>query len=157
MSNFLESKKVRAVLWILGGLIVLCLVFGLGIAVGYGRAGFAAGFDRNYYRNFYGASPSAPMGFTAGTVPVASHGIVGTVIDIGSSTISVEDGKNNEQSIVVSSATVIREENNTIQIGVINVGDQITVIGEPNDQGQIAARFIRIFPTTASSSSPLPQ
>jgi Domain of unknown function (DUF5666) len=154
MSNFLESKKVRTVLWVLAGLIVLCVVFGLGIAVGFDRAGFAAGFDQNYYRNFYGNAPGATMGGMAAPGPVSIHGIVGTVIDLSSSTISVKDQKDNEQSVVVSSGTVIREQNNDIVIGAIQLGDQITVIGEPNDQGQIAARFIRIFP--ASSSIPMP-
>jgi uncharacterized membrane protein len=148
MSNFLESKKIRAILWILGGLIVLFVVFGLGIFVGYGRAGFAAGFDRNYYRNFYGTgAPSAG--------PIGVHGIVGTVIDLGTSTISVTDQESNEQSVAVSSGTVIREQNNDITISGIEVGDQIAVIGEPNNQGQVSARFIRVFP--ASSSVPMPQ
>ncbi len=149
MSHFLESKKVRAVLWILGGLILLCLVFGLGIAVGYGRARFTVGFDRNYYQNFYGMSPG--VGGPGG--PIANHGIVGTVIDLGTSTISVKDGNNNEQSVALSSDTVIREENNDITIGSINIGDEIAVIGEPNDQGQVEARFVRIFP--ASSTMPM--
>jgi len=48
MSNFLESRKIRTVLYILGGVILLFVVFGLGITVGYDRAGFAAGFDQNY-------------------------------------------------------------------------------------------------------------
>lgn len=139
-------------LWILGGLIVLFVVFGLGIVVGYDRAGFAAGFDRNYYRIFYGAAPDGPAGFMAPPMPIAIHGVVGTVIDLGTSTISVRDQKDNEQSVAISSATVIRSGGSDVAINNMTVGDRITVIGEPNDQGQIAARFIRIFP--ASSSTP---
>ena len=153
MSNFLESKRVRAVLWILGGLIVLFVVFGLGITVGYDRAGFAAGFDNNYYRIFYGASPDGPVGLMAPPMPAAIHGVVGTVIDIGTSTISVKDQQNNERSVAVSSETAIRDADNDVTIGGVAVGDQIAVIGEPNDTGQIGARFIRILSTPSSTKN----
>lgn len=153
MSNFLESRKVRAVLWILGGLIVLFVVFGLGIAVGYERAGFAAGFDRNYYRIFFGGLPTGPVGLMAPPMPAAMHGVVGAVIDIGTSTISVKDQGDNEQSVAVSSGTVIRNGNDTITIGDIVLGDTIAVIGEPNDQGQVDARFIRVISNPSSTTN----
>jgi uncharacterized membrane protein len=152
MSNFLESKIVRTILWVLGGLIVLVVVFGLGIAVGYDRAGFASGFDQNYYRNFYGAPPGGAIGLVAPPMPVATHGVVGTVIDLGTSTISVKDQQNNEQSVAISSGTDIRSGDNNATIGNVAIGDQIAVIGEPNSEGQIDARFIRILSTPSSTT-----
>jgi uncharacterized membrane protein len=152
MSNFLESKIVRTILWILGGLIVLVVVFGLGIAVGYDRAGFATGFDQNYYRNFYGTAPGGAIGLVAPPMPVAIHGVVGKVIDLGTSTISVENQQGNEQSVAVSSNTDIRNGSGNIAIGNIAVGDQVAVIGEPNGEGQIDARFIRILRTPSSTT-----
>jgi hypothetical protein len=153
MSNFLESKTVRAVLWILGGLIVLFVVFGLGIAVGYQRAGFAAGFEKNYFRNFYGAVPQGPMGTMPQPVQVAIHGVVGTVIDVGSSTISLKDQQDNEQSVAIPSGTVIRSGDSNVTIADVAVGDQIAVIGEPSSVGQIEAHFIRILSTSSSTSN----
>jgi hypothetical protein len=150
MSNFLASRKVRLVLWILGSLIILFVVFGLGIAVGYDRAGFAAGFEKNYSHMFYGASPGGMVGLVAPPMPGAIHGVVGTVIDLGTSTISVEDQENNEQSVEVPAGTVIRQGNSNIVIGAIEIGDQLTVIGDPNEQGQVVARFIRIFPASST-------
>jgi hypothetical protein len=153
MSNFLESKVVRTILWILGGLIVLVVVFGLGIAVGYNRAGFASGFDQNYYRNFYGVPPGGgAIGLVAAPMPVAIHGVVGKVIDLGTSTISVENQQGNEQSVAVSSDTDIRNGNGNMVIGDIAAGDQIAVIGAPNSVGQIDARFIRILSTPSSTT-----
>ena len=150
MSNLLASNKVRAILWILGGLIALFVAFGLGISVGYDRAGFAAGFDNNYYRNFYGAPPRGPIGMMAPMMPVAIHGVVGTVIDVGTSTISVRDQDNNEQSVAIFPETIIRSDGSNVAIGNVMVDDRIAVIGEPNGQGQIEARFIRIFSTSSS-------
>lgn len=146
MSKFLESKRIRIVIWVLASLIVLLVVFGLGITIGYDRASFASRFDENYYHNFIpGAGPAA-----MNQAPMGEHGITGAVIDVSTSTISVEDQNNNEHSITVASGTVIRETNNTIQITDIKTGDQIVVIGEPNPQGQVLARFIRVFTTSSS-------
>jgi hypothetical protein len=151
MSNFLESKKVRAVLWILGGLIILFMAFGWGVSVGYQRAGFAAGFDKNYYRIFFGDPRIGPA---PAPMPAAIHGVVGTVIDLSTSTISVKDQEGNEQSVAVSSGTDIRDGDGDVQITSLAVNDMIAVIGEPNNMGQIDARFIRVL--AASSSTPMP-
>jgi hypothetical protein len=53
---------------------------------------------------------------------------------------------------MVSSGTVIRNGGSDVLLGSVAVGDQVAVIGEPNDQGQIDARFIRIL--FVSSSTP---
>jgi hypothetical protein len=153
MSNFLESKKIRIVVWALGGLILLFVVFGLGITVGYERAGFAAGFDRNYYRIFFGGPPGGAVGMMAPPMPAAIHGVVGTVIDVGTSTISVKDQQDNEQSIVISSGTVIRDGDNDVAVINVAAGDEIAVIGEPTSVGQINARFIRILFTPTSTTN----
>jgi hypothetical protein len=152
MSNFLESKVVRTIVWSLGGLIVLVVVFGLGIAVGYDRAGFASGFDRDYDQVFFGAPPGGAVGLVAPPMPVAIHGVVGTVIDLGTSTISVENQQGNEQSVAVSSSTAIRNGNGNSVLGDVAVGDQVAVIGEPNAEGQVEARFIRILRTPSSTT-----
>lgn len=151
MKNTLESKVVRTILWVLGGLIVLFLVFGLGLSLGYRRAGFEAGFSENYARNFPGG-PGGMAGMMGGAMPI--HGAVGTVIDITTSTISLQDDDGDEHFVLVASGTPVREGEQTFALADIKAGEGIAVIGAPNDQGQIVARFIRVFP--ASSSMPMP-
>jgi hypothetical protein len=158
MSNFLGSSKVRAVLWILGGLIVFLVAFGAGVSVGYQRAGFAAGFERNYYPIFFGdprgvAMQSGTPEMTPVPMPASIHGVVGTIIDLGTSTISVKDQRGNEQSVLVSTGTDIRDGDGDVLITSLAVGDTIAVIGGPNDMGQVDARFIRVL--AASSSTPM--
>lgn len=150
MSDITRSKKINVVLIILGSVAVIFVVFSLGIYVGYRKALFAAGKSQDYYRDFFGA---APMGFMAG-MPGATHGIAGTVIDIAGPNITVKDQNNDEESVEVSSDTVIRRMSATIDEDGIVIGDSVTVIGEPTDAGQIEARFIRVF--SSSSSLPLP-
>lgn len=146
MKEFLKSSNVRAILWIVGGVIVLLVAFGLGAMVGYRQAVYAGSFGNNYYRNFYGPPSGQPF--------FNSHGVAGEVIDLSSSTISVKDFDGDEHSIVVLPGTAIREGNAAIVIGDIRVGDMITTIGSPNANGQVEARLIRVV--TASSSIPVP-
>ena len=78
------------------------------------------------------------------------HGVAGEVLDVSSSTISVKDLLGNEESVAVSADTVIRGMDDMMSLSDVKAGAWITVIGAPNDNGQIGARFIRVF---ASSSS----
>lgn len=148
MKDLLRSSPLKAILWILGAIIVLLLVFGLGIAIGSHRALFAGRFEENYYRNFYG-----PQG---GPPPFNQHGVAGEVIDLSSSTITVKDTDGDEHSVVILSDTSIREGNATIALGAIVPGNLVTVIGAPNAEGQVEARFIRVFASSSSSAPALP-
>jgi len=141
MKDLLQSSNVKAALWILGAVIVLLLIFSAGITVGRRQAFFGSRFGENYYRDFYG---EAPMGMGMGRMP-NMHGTVGKVIDVTSSTISVADADGDEHSVAVAPETVIRKNAATIAIGEVKVGDMITVIGGPNESGQIQATFIRVF------------
>ena len=156
MKDILPSKGIYVILWILGILVVLLLVFGAGVAAGYRSGLFASRFGEDYYHNFLGTGPGpggmAGVGMMGGPAPINQHGTIGTVISVGSSTIATKDQNGNEQSVVIGEDTVIREMNRTISITDIQNGNQVAVIGEPNDTGQIRARFIRIF--DASSSAP---
>jgi hypothetical protein len=149
MSNFLQSKKLHIVLWALAGLIICLLIFGFGMMVGSARAGFVARFNENYYRNFNG--PPGPLSGMMGPNPVAMHGLVGTVINVGSSTITIEDPMGNEQFVGAASGTVFRESGNDISIGEIKIGDRIAAIGEPDTQGKVQAHFIKVFAESTSS------
>jgi hypothetical protein len=154
MKNFLDSKGIHAVLWILGVLVILMLVFGAGVAVGYRSGLFSSRFGENYYHNFFGDESGGMMGggIIGGPapMPINQHGTIGTVISVESSTIASKDPSGNEQSVVIDGNTVIRSMDKTISVAAIQDGDHIAVIGEPNDTGQILARFIRVFDASSS-------
>jgi len=155
MKNFLSSYTFKKILWIIGGIAVVFLIFGFGVMIGYHSAIFSSSWGRNYYRNFYGNGPqNGPMGEFIARTPFNDHGVTGSVIDVSSSTISIRDNDNDERSIAVSSDTIIKKMDNTISVDMINIGDRIAAIGEPNENGQVRARFVRVF--DASSSMPLP-
>ncbi len=157
MKDLFHTKPFRAVLWILGTLVILMIVFGSGVAVGYRSGLFASRYGQDYYRNFIGAGHGGMGMFPGGMMPppiVNQYGVIGTVISVGSSTISMQDPAGNEQSIMLDAATVIREMDATVSASQIREGSHIAVIGEPNDTGQIHARFIRVFLASSSILRP---
>ena len=72
MSNLLESKVVRTIIWVLAGLIVVFIAFGLGVRVGEDRAGFANGFDRHYFQDFLGTGPGGVRAGSTCSTPKAA-------------------------------------------------------------------------------------
>lgn len=133
-------------------ILVILISFGMGIIVGYRRAVFASNWNQNYNHNFYGMPMPGFMRSSAEQPPPFNpHGVVGEVIDVGSSSISVQDSNGNEQSVFVATATPIRDMDDTIPLMEIQVGDHVTIIGEPNDNGQVEARFIRVVEESSAT------
>lgn len=144
MQHFLESKKARVIIFTLGAFSAMLLIFAGGVAVGYRKAVFSSALGQNYERNFYGPMPGA-MGIMAPRGP-NTHGVMGQVIDVTSSSFSVKDPDDDERFIIVTSGTVIRDMDQTISVDAMTPGNRVVVIGAPNSNGQVEARFVRVFP-----------
>ena len=165
MKQFFKSSKFHAALWILGGVVVLLLAFGFGVAVGSRELAFRTRFGENYFQNFYG--PGGAVSFSnmnsSGSGngmpmpgmfrPSNAHGATGKIIDVASGSFSMADGDGDEFSVALPAGTLIRQGAVTIAPGGLRVGDMIAVIGAPNEQGQIEARFIRVFVVATSSAA----
>lgn len=154
MKDILSSKWTRWVVGILAAIIVFLIAFGLGVSVGYEKAIFSSEWGMNYERNFSG---TPPLGAMSGNMPLAMHGAAGTVIDVSDAGMSVKDNDNDEQSIIVASGTIIKKMDAMISLRDIAIGDHVVVIGAPNSNGQVEARFIRVFPAPGPGSAPMPQ
>ncbi len=153
----MESKKIRLILWVIGGLALLLLAFGFGTVIGYRAAAFRENIDGHYFADFFGvhfaARPFGPLFAFRGPNP---HGDIGKVVDVGTSTLSIVNPYHDEGSVVVASGTIIEENGAAIKIGGIRPGDMIAAIGAPNGSGQVLARFIRVFPAVPASAQPMP-
>ena len=152
MTDISHSKKVNVVLIILGSVAVVFVVFALGVYVGYRKAIFASGRSDNYYRNFLGGVAPEPGPAFMGGMPGNTHGVVGTVVDVASSSIVVRDQDSDEESVQILPGTVIRIMDQTIGVDGVVVGDHVAVIGEPTSAGQIDAHFMRVFSATSSGA-----
>ena len=122
-------------------MILLFVVFQTGVIVGFKKATFGRNFDSHYEENF------GPMrgGFGGPGAPNPS-GAVGKIISSNANILSVEEPNNTEKSVVITDQTLIRYMHNDGTVSQLTPGTFIVAIGDPNAQGQIVAKFIRIMP-----------
>lgn len=147
LKQIFESKKIVGILAILVTLIVLLVVFRFGMVVGERKADFSGRWGENYGRFFGEPRPGffpAPAEFRDNRL-MSPHGNAGTVLKINGDTIVLKGKDNIERTILISTSTVIMDMNENIGLDKINTGDSLVVIGEPTKDGQIGARFVRVF------------
>lgn len=155
--DFLQSDKYSKLVTALGILLAVLVIFGAGVFVGYRKADFSYRWSDNYYRDFGG--PNSPLGMSdADDNAQTPHGAFGTVIGVNLPTFAVKGQNEAEKIIIVGPQTVIRTLRNSGTTTDIHVGQSVIIIGEPDDQGQIDASFVRIVPApTSGTSAPVTQ
>jgi hypothetical protein len=148
-----KDKKIKNVLTLVIVILVgFCLVisaFGVGIWVGEKRAEFSFRWAEDYHRNFGGPQRGIFGNFPAQDF-INSHGIFGQVITIDGNNIMIKGQDNMEKTAVVSEKTTMVTNATKIPLSSIKVNDMVVIIGSPNAQGQIDAKFIRVLPQPSS-------
>lgn len=146
--GFFESKILVGVLYGIGIVIILILIFSAGVSVGFQKASFGRAWGENYERNFgmIGGMMQGRPGLRGENFPNA-HGAVGKIIKVELPTIIVQDKDNTEKVILIGNDIKIQKAKNDMKNTDLKINDFVVVIGSPNDQGQIEAKFIRIMPT----------
>lgn len=154
MQSLITAKWIQVTLFCLGVLIVLFSVFLVGVTVGERKSRHFEDWSRNYPGMFIEAATSVPAidrpspGLRIDprrvTVPLP-HGIFGTVISVSDRSLIVQGKDHIEQTIIVTNKTSLRAGPNAINLFFIKPNAQVGVFGEPNAQGQIEAKLIRLF------------
>lgn len=154
MQSLITVKWIQVTLFCLGIFIILFSVFLGGVTIGERKARHFDNWSRNYPSMFprmydplespnrlmpgMGLSPRrAPMPFP--------HGIFGTVISTSTGSLVVQGKDHIEQTILVTDKTIIRAGRDTASFSLIKQNAEVGVFGEPNAQGQIEAKLIRLF------------
>jgi hypothetical protein len=141
IEKFFESKTSSRVLFCILVVIIVLLIFSAGIIVGFHKASFGRDWGENYERNF-GMRPDHPA---LDNFPNA-HGAIGKIIKTELPTIIVQDRDNTEKVVLINDDTQIQKVRNIMTTNDLKVDDFVIVIGSPNSQGQIEAKFIRVMP-----------
>ncbi|MDO8515893.1 MAG: hypothetical protein Q7S28_01435 [bacterium] len=140
-----RGKKFHYVFWAIGTAIVLLLTFKAGAFIGFKKASFSYRMGEKYYRGVMG--PERGMFGAMGDRNFRSaHGVAGSIILVGSSTIEIQARDGGEQTVLITPQTAIRRFRETISAGDLKAGDTIIIIGAPNDEGEIEAKLIRVLP-----------
>ncbi|MFA6324865.1 MAG: hypothetical protein WCX46_01415 [Candidatus Paceibacterota bacterium] len=151
LKKVFESKILVGVLYGVGIVIVLGLVFCGGVSVGFHKASFGRNWGDNYYKNFgIGSRDNGPMGKIGKNMGMGffpnSHGVNGKIIKIELPNIIVADKDNTEKIVLIKEYTKIQEMREEIKADGLKIDDFVVILGSPNDLGQIEAKFIRLMP-----------
>ena len=143
IKKFFESTVFLKILCGIGIVVIAFIIFYAGVTVGFHKATFGRAWAENYERNF-GFGPDHSLS-AINNFPNAD-GAIGKIIKIELPTIIVQDKDNTEKVISTTTTTQIQEMKSNITTNDLKLGDFVVVIGTPNAQGQIEAKFIRVMP-----------
>ena len=144
IKRIFESKTFFKILCGIGIVVIALLIFSAGMTVGFYKASFGHAWGENYEHNF-GLVPARPI-LGGDTFPNA-NGAIGKIIKIELPTLIVQDKDNTEKVISIKDDTQMEEMRKPVLASDLKMGDFIVVIGTPNEQGQIEAKFIRVMPS----------
>jgi hypothetical protein len=143
----IDSKRKKK--FLRGFIIALCFffVFNLGIGVGREMERFACNWTASYHKNFGGPE----MGFIEnwkGQSPaiINGRGVAGKIIQINVDTLVIQSQNNIEIIVIMVPETKVTKLQNQVDKGELKMNDFIVVVGDPNVDGQIVAKLIRILP-----------
>lgn len=145
IKQIFQSRAFKIALKIIVGLIVALIIFKLGMIAGFYKANFSYKWGENYHRNFGGPEKGFMIDFE-GKDFTDSHGTVGQIIKIDKNSVVIKDKDSVEKIIIVNDDTSIKKFQEKIKLTDLKIDDYVIIIGKPNDQGQIEAKFIRIMP-----------
>ena len=125
-------------LYIIGPLLAVLVVFRAGVYVGFRQGAYL-------HRDFAERGRMMPFGF-AGELP-QTHGGVGMITSVKLPSITIQTSDGSEKIVLVTASTTIRGFNGNIKPQDLKQGDALIVLGTPDEQGVIDARFIRLLPS----------
>jgi hypothetical protein len=156
--EFLQSSTYAKLLFALGALLAILLIFSAGMAVGYQRAAFSRGWNENYYGNMSRFGRIFEP-FAGDSDNLNSHGAIGNIMSVNLPRFVVRGPRQAEQVVAIGSSTVVRLMRSPGTINNLKSGERVIVIGVPDQEGQIRATFIRIIapPLVASTTLGVPK
>lgn len=149
-----KSKLFKGVLLGLAVLIIILVVFQAGIMVGFKKANFSFRWGENYHRNFGGPERGWFGNMMGRDDYREAQGAFGQIIKIDTSSITVKDRNNTEKVVLLSDKTVISRFRENIKQVDLKIDDQVVIIGELNESGQVEAKLIRVMPAPPMANSP---
>jgi hypothetical protein len=139
IEKLLTSPSFKKGIVAVGAVLVLLIIFQAGVYVGARKASFEEHEGNAYFRAI-GGEPG-PFGKA-----ISAEGAAGKVLSVALPTFVVADRDNTEKVIAVGDGSDIRIFHDATSSGAIAPGQFVIVIGEPDENGEIHASFIRILP-----------
>lgn len=152
-AKFFQSKLFKIIPLIILILIVVILIFWAGMAIGFKKANFSCRWEENYHRNFAGPKNGFISEFRrdlGGQDFIQSNGTFGQIIKNETSSLVIKGPDNVEKIVLLTDDTIIKLQQQTVTPAELSINQYLVVIGEPNESGQLIAKFIRLLPPPPS-------
>lgn len=146
IKKLVSSTSFKVVFAIVVFLALASFIFQAGVFVGFHKASFLFKSGDNFYRTFGERGGMMMNGGMFRDEFSGGHGAVGKIVKVELPTLVVLGSDNIEKVIVTDSKTEVREGRKDSSVNKLTSDQYITVLGTPNDQGQITAKLIRIMP-----------
>jgi len=143
-----KSKVFQVIIYILGFVVIASFIFKAGMYAGLEKASFGKNWGDNYTKNF-GMQLRGPRMFMEDFDNFPNpHGAIGKIIKNNGDSIVVLDGKDRtEKIVIINNKTQIRQAKFDVKKEDLTPDSFVVVIGQPNKDGQIEARLIRVVPS----------
>jgi len=151
----LNAKTLIVLSWSILVFIILLLVFKAGMMIGFKKANFSLQWGQNYHQNFSGPRGNFFMSTFGPDEYIESNGAFGQILKINDNSLIMNGVGNLEKIILINNDTIIRNQRDNLKANELKIGDNIVVIGEPDNEGQIKATLIRIMPTPPPNQMPM--
>ncbi len=148
--SILQSKFTKYFLIAIIIVALSLIIFNIGMFVGFNKASFAYKWVENYNKNFVGPKGGFLKKFS-GKDFIDSYGAAGQVLKVSDSEIIIKGKDNVEKIIHTDNKTIIKRFSEIIKPSQLNFGDNVIIIGEPDKDGKINAKFIRVMPALPPS------
>ncbi len=145
LKHFFHNQATSKIILILAVLLVILVIFQAGLTVGFRKASFACNWNDSFLQG-----PNNPRSMLAPFIndkdDFNPHGAIGQIISTSLPVIMIKGQDNLEKVIHIGPNTAIRNFRQTASTSDLTVGQNIIVVGEPDDSGNIQAVLIRIIP-----------
>lgn len=147
--EFFQSNAFRTAIVGLGTTLVAALIFFAGVKVGYYKAAFSYRLGDNYHRMF-GQREGRMHGISLGGFMreefTEAHGVAGKIVSVDLPTFMVAGRDGIEKTVFVRGDTLIKKFRDTATSTDLLVGNEVVILGTPNENSEIEAKLIRIMP-----------
>ena len=153
LQKIINAKATKYIIRIVGALFVLLLAFKAGEYVGIKKASFSYNWGNNYYRNFMTRGRMGINGGLRGEEFLMGHGVGGPILKNSSSTLIIQDRDGAEKIVLLSEGTLIKRFRDDVPASDLKPGEWVVVLGNPNEEGQIEAKLVRVLPPPPQTPS----
>ena len=146
VSKKVDPKQHNFIKWLIIVLLFV-FVFKLGISVGREMERFACNWTASYHKNFGGPQNGFVDAWRSQSPDmINSRGIFGKIIQINGDSLVVQSQDNKEVVVTIASDTVVTKLRDQVGKETLKINDFLVVLGNPDVNGQITAKLIRILP-----------